>query len=91
MSLSNHDNKRPRGPFALLTCALIASELLLGAWILSTKADTTERIVAGSLSIAVLIAFLVVFCVVYWIKMDYDKWERTQFPNAKPPSKEAET
>jgi len=38
---------------------------------LFTNPDSNERIVVGSLSIAVFIAYLVVFCVVYWIKMAY--------------------
>jgi len=37
--------------------------------------NSTERIVAGSLSIAVLIAVLVVFCVIYYIKRKYDEIE----------------
>jgi hypothetical protein len=75
-----HNNKKPKGPFTLLTIALIVSELLLGAWMLSAEAASYERIVAGSLSVAVLIAFLVVFCVVYWIKTEFDKWFCTPFP-----------
>ena len=75
-----HNNKKPKGPFTLLTITLIVSELLLGAWMLSAEAASYERIVAGSLSVAVLIAFLVVFCVVYWIKTEFDKWFCTPFP-----------
>ena len=75
-----HNNKKPKGPFTLLTITLIISELLLGAWMLSAEAASYERIVAGSLSVAVLIAFLVVFCVVYWIKTEFDKWFCTPFP-----------
>ncbi len=75
-----HNNKKPKGPFTLLTAALISSEVLLGAWMLSTEAASYERIVVGSLSVAVLIAFLVVFCVVYWIKTEFDKWFCTPFP-----------
>jgi len=78
-----HNNKKPKGPFTLLTIALIVSEILLGAWMLSAEADSDEKIVAGSLSVAVLIAFLVVYCVIYWIKMEFDKWFCTPFPNPK--------
>jgi len=66
--------KKAKGPFTLLAVTLIVSEVLLGFWMLSTATDSYERIVAGSLSVAVLIAFLVVFCVVYWIKTEFDKW-----------------
>ena len=62
------------GPFQFLAISLIVSESLLGSWMYKVKdyPDFTERIVAGSLSVAVLIAVLVVFCVVYWIKRKYD-------------------
>jgi len=66
------------GPFQFLALSLIVSEILLGWWLYQVKdsADSTERIVIGSLSIAVVMAILVVFCVVYWIKKthgDFDK------------------
>jgi len=64
------------GPFQLITGSLIVSELLLGYWMLSKAEEPYERIVAGSLSIAVLIAFLVVFSVIYYIKKskgDFDQ------------------
>jgi hypothetical protein len=66
------------GPFQFLAFSLITSEILLGWWMYQVKdfTDFTERIVIGSLSIAVVIAVLVVFCVVYWIKKthgDFDK------------------
>ena len=50
--------KKAKGPFTLLAVTLIVSELLLGIWILSAATDSDERIVAGSMSVAVLIAFL---------------------------------
>ena len=58
------------GPFQFLAFSLAASEILLGLWMLRTDIviGSTERIVIGSLSIAVLIAVLVVFTVVYSIK-----------------------
>jgi len=58
------------GPFQFLAISLIASESLLAYWMykLSDSTNFSERIVVGSLSIAVLIAVLVVFCVVYSIK-----------------------
>ncbi len=66
------------GPFQFLALSLIVSEILLGCWMYQVKdsPDFIERIVIGSLSIAVMIAVLVVFCVVYWIKKtrgDFDK------------------
>ena len=57
-----------KGPFTILVISLIISESLLIIWMLFPTSDSTERIVAGSLSIAVFIAYLVVFCVVYWVK-----------------------
>ena len=61
------------GPFQFLAFSLIASESILVYWMsqIFTKTSTNyfhERIVVGSLSIAILIAVLVVFCVVYSIK-----------------------
>ena len=71
------------GPFQFLAFSLIMSEGLLAFWmyqlvtsITNFDADTVpdsmyyERIVVGALSIAVLIAVLVVFSVVYKIKKD---------------------
>ncbi len=63
------------GPFQFLAISLIVPEILLGIWMFRDGIDSTERIVAGSLSIAVLIAILVVFCVVYYIKRRYDEVE----------------
>jgi len=60
-----------KGPFTLLAASLIGSEILLGIWMLHPTVEDTERIVAGSLSIAVFIAFVVVFCIVFWIKAAY--------------------
>jgi len=82
-----HSNKKPKGPFTLLTIALIVSELLLGSWMLSAAAGSTEKIIAGSLSVAVLIAFLVIYCVIYWIKTEFDKWYCTPFPKQTDESK----
>jgi len=66
------------GPFQFLIYSLSISESLLGFWLFRTDivVGSTERIVAGSLSVAVLIAVLVVFCIIYWIKKtrgDFDK------------------
>jgi len=66
--------KKAKGPFTLLGFSLVVSEFLLGCWMLFIAEDNYERIVAGSLSIAVLIAYLVVFCVVYNIKTSYERW-----------------
>ncbi len=68
------------GPFQFLAFSLIASESLLVFWMSklfnfsATASDTAfyERIVVGSLFIAVLIAVLVVFSVVYKIKKSHD-------------------
>ena len=65
--------RQAKGPFTLLVVSLIVSELLLGIWMWHLTTDSTERIVAGSLSIAVFIAYMVVLCVVYWIKTKYNK------------------
>jgi len=58
-----------KGPFTILVISLIITESLLIIWMFLSTSDPTERIVAGSLSIALFIAYVVVFCVVYWIKM----------------------
>jgi len=70
------------GPFQFLAFSLIMSESLLAFWmyglVFSTNAFDTvnnERIVVGSLSIAVLIAVLVVFSVVYKIKKHHGDCE----------------
>ena len=68
-----HKIGEAKGPFTLLAASLIGSELLLGIWMLYPTTEPAERIVAGSLSIAVFIAFLVVFCVVFWLKAAYKK------------------
>jgi len=62
---------KAKGPFTILVISLIISESLLLVWMLLPTTDSPERIVAGSLSIAVFIAYLVVFCTVYWIKTAY--------------------
>jgi len=58
------------GPFQFLAFSLATSQILLGLWMLRTDIviESDERIVIGSLSIAVLIAVLVVFAVVYSVK-----------------------
>jgi len=68
------------GPFQFLVFSLIASESLLVFWLFNlfdftTSAPDTahyERIIVGSLFIAVLIAVLVVFSVVYKIEKSHD-------------------
>ena len=42
-----------------------------------TGIESTERIVAGVLSIAVLIAVLVIFCVIYWIKKTHGDFKES--------------
>jgi len=55
-------------PYYFLISSLILSELFLAIWMFFVATTpTAERIVVGSLSIAVLIAVLVVYCVIYWI------------------------
>ena len=66
--------RQAKGPFTLLAITLVVSELLLGLWMLYKATEPYERIVAGSLSVAVLIAFLVVFCVVFQIKTEFYRW-----------------
>ena len=69
------------GPFQFLALSLIASESLLAYWMskltdFTIPANHYERIVVGSFSITVLIAVLVIFCVIYYIKKkhgDFDK------------------
>jgi len=70
------------GPFQFLAFSLIMSESLLAFWmyglVFSTNAFDTvnnERIVVGSLSIAVLIAVLVIFSVVYKVKKSHGDCE----------------
>jgi len=66
------------GPFQFLLFSLFTSEFLLGYWMLFIAQDYYERIVAGSLSITVLIAVLVIFCVIYYIKKnhgDFKEWK----------------
>ncbi len=58
-------------PYYFLIISLIVSEVFLAVWMVYVASSpTTERIVVGSLSIAVLIAVLVVYCIIYWINMN---------------------
>jgi len=58
-------------PYIFLIISLAVSELFLGIWMsYVASSPTNERIVVGSLSIAVLIAVLVVYCIIYWINMN---------------------
>jgi len=55
-------------PYRFLIIAMIISELLLMIWMgYVAEKPTNERIVVGSLSIAVLIAVLVVYSVITWM------------------------
>jgi len=56
-------------PYWFLIIALAISESFLIIWmaLVATTTPATERIVVGSLSIAVLISVLVVYCVITWI------------------------
>ncbi len=64
------------GPFQFLAISLITSEYLLGTWMSTPETSPTEKIVAGSLSVAVLIAVLVIFCIVYSIKKKHGDCEK---------------
>lgn len=65
------------GPFQFLISTLIISESLLIYWMsLIAKMETTERIVVGALSITVLIAVLVIFTVIYWIKKSHGDFKK---------------
>ncbi len=82
---NRHDKFRRRviGPFQFLILSLFVSEGFLAYWMsrINAFSDSTnstiyyERIIVGSLSIAVLIAVLVVFTVVYRIKKSHGDCE----------------
>ena len=64
------------GPFKFLILSLVTSQLFFGLWMVLIGNDndsSDERIVIGSLTIVVLIAIVVVFCVVYFTKRKYDE------------------
>lgn len=69
------------GPFQFLVLSLIVSEGLLVYW-MSKISDNTiptnhyERIVVGSFSITVLIAVLVIFTVIYYIKKKHNDFNK---------------
>ena len=70
------------GPFQFLALSLIVSEGMLAYWMTklfdftsSNSTDYYERIIVGSLSIAILIAVLVVFSIVYKIKKQHGDCE----------------
>ena len=75
--------KTSKKPLMLLSFTLIVSEILMGSWMLVISTEPYERVIAGSLFVAILIAFLVVFCVMYHLKTEFDKWFCTPFPNPK--------
>lgn len=60
------------GPYQFLAISLISAEIILWKWMSILVTSSTERIVAGSLHLVVLISILVIFCVVYRIKRKYD-------------------
>ena len=67
MTDTSEVKKKRKGPLPILVGYLIGSGALLGYWMF--KAQTpNEKIVVMSLSVAILISFLVVYCVIYWIK-----------------------
>jgi len=64
------------GPFKFLILSLVTSQLFFGLWMILIGNDpdsSAERIVIGSLTIVVLIAVVVIFCVVYLTKRKYDE------------------
>jgi len=64
------------GPFKFLILSLVTSQLFFGLWMVLIGNDndsSDERIVIGSLTIVVLIAIVVIFCVVYFTKRKYDE------------------
>ena len=69
------------GPFKFLILSLVTSQLFFGLWMVLIGNDvdsSAERIVIGSLTIVVLIAIVVVFCVVYFTKRKYDEMAFTR-------------
>ena len=70
------------GPFQFLTISLISSEYIMWNWISISEIIPSERIIAGGLYLAVLIAILVIFCVVYWIKRKYNEIKETNPSNS---------
>jgi len=65
--MSPGDKKIRSGPLPVLVFYIIGSIILVGYWMFIAETPN-ERIVFGAFSVAILIAFLVVFCVIYWIK-----------------------
>ena len=64
------------GPFKFLILSLVTSQSFFGLWMVLIGNDnesSAERIVIGSLTIVVLIAIVVIFCVVYYTKRKYDE------------------
>ena len=62
------------GPFLFLAVSLTSSEILLLDWMSMShfSSDDGERIIAGAIFISVIIAVLVIFCIIYWIKRKTD-------------------
>lgn len=61
------------GPFQFLIATLIVSESLLIHWMLIiAETESAERIIVGALSITVLIAVLVIFTIIYYIKKSHE-------------------
>ena len=67
------------GPFLFLVLSLTSSEILLGSWMsISDFSSYDERVVAGAIFIAVIIATLIIFCIIYWIKRKKDNDSKKQ-------------
>jgi len=65
------------GPFQFLILCLVVSESLLGYWMwIAIDGEYIERIVIGVLSVAIIIATLVIFCVVYSMKKKSDDFKK---------------
>ncbi len=59
------------GPFQFLAAFFFVSEAIPVYWMLIAT-NTDERYVAGSFSLAVLVAVVIVFCVMFCIQRRYD-------------------
>ena len=64
------------GPFQFLIFSLVLSKSLLVCWMSGIDPENSmERIIVGAFSITVLIAVLVIFCVIYWIKKTHNDFD----------------
>jgi len=59
-------------PFMFAVIALVITEIFLGIWMVYMEPESDERVIIGSLTITIFIAFLVVVVIMYWIKKILD-------------------